>query len=681
VTYTFSVKDECDNVLGSQSYTRSGGDKTAPVLSGTLPTGESGIDACSAPAGPGEADIAALYTDGCGGAITVEKTIGAQTVNVCGLSVTYHYTIKDQCGNYATAVDITYSGSDQTAPVLSGTPYSGTIGTNSCKANATTAAPFNAVNAAQGYTDNCGGALTAILTNTQVTGTDAGWTATYTFSIKDVCGNTLANQSYSNTGSDQTAPTISLVTVNQSCLWPPNHKMRDIVVTPVFADNCSSTTTGLTWIIKSVTSNEPVNGTGDGNTDPDWIIGSNKQSLQLRAEREGNGTGRVYTITVEAKDLAGNITTKTVDVIVAHNIYGPANGNSVKVGSTVNFGGHFWDVAGNRHTAKWLIDGSSSVSGTLTEPSGMKNGNVTGSYKFTTAGVYKLQMNITDQKGVTSYVNTNGDLQAMIVVYDPNGGYTFGSGSFTSPKGSVPSNPTATPKITFGFQSNYYKGATNPKGETEFDFDAGDFQFNALNFDYLVVDPNGYKAQFKGAGKISNQLGTIQSGINFIMTVIDGNAPNGGGIDKIHMKIYNKNTGQVYYDNQPNVSSDWDNPVTAIDGNIAIVNNNINYSPAARINTSVAPEVDVTPVSTYFDVKAYPNPTTSQFNVKLESPDSKTSMTIRVIDLFGKVIEMKRGLMAEQTFQLGANYRPGMYFIELTQGDKRRIVKVVKQPD
>ena len=99
-----------------------------------------------------------------------------------------------------------------------------------------------------------------------------------------------------------------------------------------------------------------------------------------------------------------------------------------------------------------------------------------------------------------------------------------------------------------------------------------------------------------------------------------------------------------------------------------------------HINTSVQ-EVDITPLITYFDLKASPNPTTSQFNVKLESPNSWTSMMIRVIDLSGKVIEVRRGLMAGQTFQLGANYRPGMYFIELTQGDQKRIVKVVKQPN
>jgi hypothetical protein len=113
--------------------------------------------------------------------------------------------------------------------------------------------------------------------------------------------------------------------------------------------------------------------------------------------------------------------------------------------------------------------------------------------------------------------------------------------------------------------------------------------------------------------------------------------------------------------------------------NVTPESTNLTSSQTLRINTGSEKLLKVT--EPQLKIQTYPNPTTSQFNVKLESPDSKTSMTIRVVDLSGKVIEVRRGLMAGQTFQLGANYRPGMYFIELTQGDKRRIVKVVKQPD
>ena len=67
----------------------------------------------------------------------------------------------------------------------------------------------------------------------------------------------------------------------------------------------------------SVSSNEPVNGTGDGNTAPDWQI-VNEHLVRLRAERAGNGTGRVYTITITATDSAGESSSADVAVSVPH---------------------------------------------------------------------------------------------------------------------------------------------------------------------------------------------------------------------------------------------------------------------------------------------------------------------------------------------------------------------------
>ncbi len=98
---------------------------------------------------------------------------------------------------------------DETAPTLTGTAYAGTSGTNVCQANAVTTVPFDATKAIQGYTDNCSGTVTAVLTNTSVTGSDCSWTVTYTFSVSDACGNTLTDQSYSNTGGNTIPPSIS----------------------------------------------------------------------------------------------------------------------------------------------------------------------------------------------------------------------------------------------------------------------------------------------------------------------------------------------------------------------------------------------------------------------------------------------------------------------------------------
>lgn len=68
----------------------------------------------------------------------------------------------------------------------------------------------------------------------------------------------------------------------------------------------------------SVASNEPVNGTGDGDTAPDWQI-TGDLTVNLRAERSGSGSGRVYSITTQCADVAGNSSPpQLVTTVVPH---------------------------------------------------------------------------------------------------------------------------------------------------------------------------------------------------------------------------------------------------------------------------------------------------------------------------------------------------------------------------
>jgi hypothetical protein len=90
--------------------------------------------------------------------------------------------------------------------------------------------------------------------------------------------------------------------------------MVPVTVTVSATDICSPT---VDCEISSVSSNEPVNGQGDGNTTPDWTI-TGKLTVDLRAERSGKGSGRVYSIIVRCTDASGNTATKSVDVTVPH---------------------------------------------------------------------------------------------------------------------------------------------------------------------------------------------------------------------------------------------------------------------------------------------------------------------------------------------------------------------------
>jgi hypothetical protein len=109
---------------------------------------------------------------------------------------------------------------------------------------------------------------------------------------------------------DTTSPVITAASASPSVLSSPNHKMNDVSISYNASDNLSGATCTL-----GVASNEPVNGTGDGDTAPDWLI-LDAHHLQLRAERSGAGSGRIYTVTITCADAAGNTSARAVNVTV-----------------------------------------------------------------------------------------------------------------------------------------------------------------------------------------------------------------------------------------------------------------------------------------------------------------------------------------------------------------------------
>jgi hypothetical protein len=605
----------------------------------------------------------ATTTGDCGSAITYSKAsgtlfdIGTTVVTVTstetGATCSFNVTVVD---NTAPVISCP---SDKTINVDPGVCYASATSVNAGTATATDNCDYNVAGVRSD-----GLALTA---NYSVGNTIIKWTATDASNNTTTCSQTI-------TIVDNVPPTISGESASTYVLSPPNHTMRDVTITYAATDNCAVTTT------VSVTSNEPVNGVGDGDTDPDWIISDNTQAstgnyvshLKLRAERSAAGSGRIYTVTITARDPSGNTSTKTIEIRVPHDIKNPNSGKAFIVNSTVPFEGEFWDKPGKTHTAKWLIDETTTAKATVTEPSGSKNGKVTGSYKLTAPGVYKLQMNVTDQTGVTHYANTAGDLEAIVVIYDPNGGNTYGGGYYNSPAGALRSNLTATGKASYGFAMNYFKNSTYPKGETQFEFKVGSFEFNALNFEYLVISNS--MAQFKGTGKIIGG----QSGVGFIMTVTDGQL-DGSSVDKIRMKIYNKNNGSIIYDNQFG-ASDAALPTQAVGANSTIVISGTNSS-LTSVNTTQKAEMETKApeVSSDLGIITFPNPSTNNFTINVNAKTNER-ITMQVVDMYGRIIETKN-VNANSLIRFGDRYNPGTYFVRVIQGKQHKEIKLIKLSD
>jgi hypothetical protein len=109
---------------------------------------------------------------------------------------------------------------------------------------------------------------------------------------------------------DKTAPLFT-VQLDKTSIWPPNHKMVSVQAALTSSDAAS----GVASVeLTSITSNEPDNSQDDINAS----FGTAAASFKIRAEREGSGSGRIYTITYTITDKAGNQAFAVSTVTVPH---------------------------------------------------------------------------------------------------------------------------------------------------------------------------------------------------------------------------------------------------------------------------------------------------------------------------------------------------------------------------
>ena len=236
-TVWITVVDDCGKQDSCAATFTIAADDQPPMLDGTLPTGQTGISGCieDAPDGPTAAAIAALYADDCGN-VNVNKT-GSPTGDDCSWSVTYVFSIKDDCENYADTVRITYSGGDDQPPTLEGTLPTGETGISGCIEDAPdgpTAATIAAL-----YSDDCGNVN--VNKTGSPTGDDCSWSVTYVFSIKDDCENYADTVRITYSGGDDEPPMITCpANVELACDELPN------ITLPTATDNCDDSV-DVTW--------------------------------------------------------------------------------------------------------------------------------------------------------------------------------------------------------------------------------------------------------------------------------------------------------------------------------------------------------------------------------------------------------------------------------------------------
>lgn len=287
---------------------------------------------------------------------------------------------------------------------------------------------------------------------------------------------------------------------------------------------------------------------GDGITEDFAYAAGSTAFSETHQYPDDNPSGTAsdnYSVTVTVTDDDGGSASNSSAAVTVNNV-DPDVGDItvdaalVPVGTTITASASFTDVGTeDTHSASWDWGDGATTSGTV------GSGSVQGSRAYSGAGVYTVELTVTDDD-----TGTDSVIHQYVVVYDPSAGFVTGGGWIESPAGAYVADPTLTGRANFGFVSKYKKGQSTPEGSTEFQFKAGDINFHSSSYEWLVVA--GHQASFKGVGTI-NGAGNF----GFMLKAVDAKLTPSTDVDRFNIKIWDRDNGDaVVYDNSLGTAGD-----------------------------------------------------------------------------------------------------------------------------
>ena len=268
-----------------------------------------------------------------GGRVTITSGANTSTLSISGTvfsdAGTYTVEATGDCGTASQTATLTVNAATQTTDPPDQSVCQGSDAHFSTTASGT--GPFHYAWTLDGSPFNGDSSSITIPTGSLSPGNH-----TVTVTTTGACGSAVQTATLTVGGS----PVINLSKTTDK-LWPPNHQYNTFNVSDFVSSASSSCDPNVDIndvVILKVSSDEPEeNPAGaDGNTLNDIVIAPNCKSVQLRAERDGDRDGRVYTITFKVTDSFGNSTTATVTVTVPINHGGTAVDSGPAAGYTVN---------------------------------------------------------------------------------------------------------------------------------------------------------------------------------------------------------------------------------------------------------------------------------------------------------------------------------------------------------
>jgi len=144
--------------------------------------------------------------------------------------------------------------------------------------------------------------------------------------------------------------------------------------------------------------------------------------------------------------------------------------------------------------------------------------------------------------------------------------------------------------------------------------------------------------------------------------------------DLVGITVY-RNAGGVWYSN--NWATSKTVPGTICGGDLTVTGTTSAQSTIAFADRAAGlPEQPG--MLHWIRVRAYPNPTSNLFTLNVEGSGADEQVVVRVTDMVGKLVYTTSGA-PQRNYTFGKNLKAGAYLVEVTQGQIRRFLKVVKQ--
>lgn len=265
----------------------------------------------------------------------------------------------------------------------------------------------------------------------------------------------------------------------------------------------------------------------------------------------------------------------------------------------------------------------------------------------------------------------------VVTVSRPAMDFITGGGTLLpgTPAGKYPASTGR--KINFGFNLKYNKSRKNLQGAVNIIYrrTVGDgvqvFQIKGNAMSSMGVDNATGKANLVCKANLKNlTTGEDLGGGHSLELKMSDNGEPGTG-DLLAISLY-KTDGTLLF------SSDWTGKATREKG---ILSGNIRVSGGYTATATVAAQESARSeeAARGLTVTVMPNPSQTHFTLQLASSRSE-GLSLRLLDMGGKVLEVRRGIAVNSTLTLGGDLRPGRYVLEVVQGSERRVVHLVKLP-